>query len=42
MYPAMGGALVQIGTFQGEPALQIDDRQDRFIFVGLKSKNKIT
>lgn len=42
MYPAMGGALVQIGTFQGEPAFQIDDRQDRFIFVGPKSKNKIT
>jgi hypothetical protein len=36
-----GYARVQIGTFQGEPAFQISDGQDLFIFVGPKSKNKI-
>ncbi len=41
MYPAMGGAVVQMGSFQGEPAFQIWDGMDLFIFVGPKSKNKI-
>lgn len=41
VYPRIGGAIVQMGTLQGQPAFQISDEQDKFIFVGPKSKNKI-